>query len=94
MLTDPRPALAEQSSFVGYLLGLSALGRMVPALISGTDPRPADRPGEADDLVYLLLGLVRLGRGIEGLAPPGATAAQPRHDPMARPSPSDTRWLR
>ena len=31
MLTNPTPALAEQSSFIGYLLGLASLANAVHA---------------------------------------------------------------
>ncbi|MGV9798298.1 hypothetical protein ACWDTP_09580 [Mycobacterium sp. NPDC003449] len=107
MLTDPCPALAEQSSFVGYLLGLSALGRMVSAL---AEPHPGGPRGEPADLVYLLLGVVRVGREIDRLGttaaepPPTSTAAEapqtntaaepPQTSTPAEPRRTDTRWLR
>ena len=42
MLTDPRPALAEQNNFVGYLMGLAGLARVVHALVRTASP--ADTP--------------------------------------------------
>ncbi|MDH6198747.1 hypothetical protein M2272_005407 [Mycobacterium frederiksbergense] len=89
-LTDPRDALAEQSSFIGYLMGLANLGRMVRALAADAGP-PAQPPRAADDLVYLLLGVASLGTGVEKLA--GSVAAQ-RHQPAVASPPTLTRWLR
>jgi hypothetical protein len=92
MLTDPRPALAEQSSFVSYLVGLAGLARAVHALGADGHPR-AEAPREADDLVYLLLGVASVGEAIKRLAesawvqPPSTTAA-------ASPPSMNTRWLR
>ena len=61
-LTDPREALAEQSNFVGYLVGLAGLARMVHTLAADGDRR-ADPPRDADDFVHALLGLASLGDG-------------------------------
>ena len=48
MLIDPRPELAEQSSFIGYLLGLAGLASAVRALAADGHSQ-ADNPREADD---------------------------------------------
>jgi hypothetical protein len=88
MLTDPREALGEHSSFIGYLVGLAGLAQVVRALAA--DDRRADPLREADDLVHLLLGLASLGEAIERLAKP--VAAQ-QNRTAATPS-TDTRWLR
>ena len=40
-LIDPREALADQSNFIGYLLGLAGLGQVVHALAAEGDV-PAD----------------------------------------------------
>jgi hypothetical protein len=91
MLTDPREALAQQSSFVSYLVGLAGLARAVHALAGDGDHRAVDPPREADDFVHVLLGLASLGEAIERVAesvPPRAAGA-----PAAAPS-TNTRWLR
>ncbi len=92
MLTDPRQALAEQSSFVSYLVGLAGLARLVHALAADGNRR-ADPPREADDAVYLLLGLASTAEVIERLAdrPPVQTAAQ---GPPLLVSETNNRWLR
>jgi hypothetical protein len=92
MLTDPRPALAEQSSFISYLVGLASLAQVVHALAA--DPRRrADEPRAADDLVHVLLAIASLGGKIERLAE--ASRAQPPATAVAAPHPpTDTRWLR
>ena len=92
MLNDPRPALAEQSSFIGYLVGLAGLASAVRVLAadghSQTDP-----PREADDFGYLLLGVASLGDAINRLAESGR--AEPCEAPDAAPPPStNRRWLR
>jgi hypothetical protein len=92
MLTDPRPALAEQSSFIGYLLGLAGLARAVRVLAADGHSQ-ADTPREADDFGYLLLGIASVGGAIERLAE--SARAQPSETPDAAPPPStNTRWLR
>ncbi|MGW4095900.1 MULTISPECIES: hypothetical protein [unclassified Mycobacterium] len=86
-LSDPRAALAEQSSFIEYLVGLAAVSRAIHALAGdGTTPVP---PRPADDFVHALLGLASLGTAIERLAESatGQTAAAPPPD-------SPRRWLR
>jgi uncharacterized membrane protein HdeD (DUF308 family) len=92
MLTDPREALAEQSNFIGYLMGLAGVARVVHALAADSNHR-ADPPREADGLVYLLLAFASLGDKIERLAE--ADPDQPSRTTAAAPRPStDTRWLR
>lgn len=85
-LSDPRSALAEQSSFLGYLVGLAAVSRAIHALAGdGTASAP---PRAADDFVHALLGLASLGTAVERLAE--STPAQP-----VSVSPTDpaNRWL-
>ena len=91
-LTDPREALAEQSTFIGYLMGLASLGRVVRAMADDGD-RQTNTSSDADDLVHVLLGVASLGNAIERLAETAPAAAHPE----ATTSPSDsaiTRWLR
>lgn len=92
MLTDPQLALAEQSNFIGYLLGLAGAARAVRALAADSSCR-ADRPHEADDFVYLLTALAGLGEKIERLA---ESEREPRYETAegAPPRPTSTRWLR
>ena len=92
-LTDPREALAEQSTFIGYLMGLASLGQVVQALAADNDRR-ADTPCDADDFVHLLLGIAGLGAAIERLA---ETASGRKRICEADESATDsayTRWLR
>ena len=92
MLTDPRPALAEQSNFVGYLVGLAHLARAVHALACDGQPR-ADPRREADDFTHLLLGVASMGDAINRLAE--SEPAQPSGTTDAPASPAtNTRWLR
>jgi hypothetical protein len=89
-LTDPREALADQSNFIGYLLGLSGMARAVREL-AADDNRRADAPRDADDFVHALLGIASLGELIERLGE--STPAQP--NPIAEaPVSTMTRWLR
>jgi hypothetical protein len=91
MLTDPRDALAEQSSFVSYLVGLTGLARVVHALAEdGT--RRIDPPREPDDFVHLLLAFASLGEAIDRLAEP--VAAQDNPSAEATPPSTSIRWLR
>jgi hypothetical protein len=92
MLTDPRDALAEQSNFVSYLVGLAGLGRLVHALATDGDRRADPKPG-ADDFVHLLLGLASLGGAIERLAESAPAQQYPAAATPPRPS-SNVRWLR
>lgn len=90
-LTDPHPALAEQSSFVGYLLGLVGVARSVRTLAEYADPERTGALPEDDDMVYLLLGLTSLGDAVERLA----EKAQPqRNSPSSTTPQVTTRWLR
>ena len=77
-LTDPREALADQSSFISYLIGLAGLARVVHALAADGDRR-ADPSRDADDFVHVLLGLASLGDAIERLA----ESAPAQHHPAA-----------
>jgi hypothetical protein len=91
MLTDPRDALAEQSNFISYLVGLASLARAVHALAS--DGNGTGSPAQADDLVHLLLGVASVGDAIERLA---ESAMAPADSAAAAPSSASTtaRWLR
>ena len=92
MLNDPRPALAEQSSFIGYLLGLAGLASAVRVLAADGHSQ-ADTPREADDFSYLLLGVASVGDAINRLAE--SARAEPGEAPDATPPPSTCRrWLR
>lgn len=92
MLTDPRPALAEQSNFIGYLLGLAGVARVVHALAADDSGR-ADTPREADDFVHVLLAFASLGGKIERLAESARTEPSDTRA-EATPAPMSTRWLR
>lgn len=71
-LTDPRDALADESTFIGYLMGLAGVARLVLALAEA--PRRPENNGAADEFVDVLLGLASVGRMIEHLAAPAAAA--------------------
>jgi hypothetical protein len=90
-LSDPREALADQSDFIGYLVGLAGVARVVHSLATDGEGR-AGHPRAPDDFVHLLLGFASLGATIEGFA--NSAVAQP--NPSASPPPTDpsTRWLR
>ncbi len=66
-LTDPREALADNSDFIGYLVGLAALADMVRALASDTDHR-VEPVRDCDDFRYALLGLASIGAAVERMA--------------------------
>jgi hypothetical protein len=90
-LTDPREALADQSSFIGYLVGLAGVARVVHTLADGD--RRSETRRDADDFVHVLLGLASVGAAIERLA----NSAVALQNPTAEASPSTpptTRWLR
>jgi hypothetical protein len=91
-LTDPRDALADQSEFVGYLVGLAGVAQLVHTLAADGDGR-ARGPRESDDFVYVLLGLASIGAEIERLANSAMPQRNPTVDapPPATPTP---RWLR
>lgn len=86
-LTDPTAALADDCSFIGYLVGLASIGRVVHTLAGAPE---AVTPRAADDLVHLLLGLASLGAGIESLGQRTGAAARD----TARTAADTTRWLR
>lgn len=91
-LTDPRAALADQSDFIGYLLGLAGLARLVHTLAADGDGR-AGGARDPDDFVHTLLGFASLGAAVERLA--NTTAAQPNPTAEAPPRAAPaTRWLR
>ncbi|MGB9226449.1 hypothetical protein [Mycobacterium sp.] len=91
-LTDPRDALADQSNFIGYLLGLAGLARVVRTLAADGAPRSGPPP-DSDDFVHVLLGLASLGEAIERLA--NSALGQPAPTDEARaPASSKMRWLR
>ena len=91
-LIDPREALAEQSNFIGYLMGLVGLGQVMHALADDDNRRP-DTSCDADDFVHMLLGLASIGESIERLA---ETAAPQSHSATISPlsESTTTRWLR
>lgn len=86
-LTDPRAALADDCSFIGYLVGLASIGRVVHTLAGNSE---ADTPHRADDFVYLLLGLASVGAAIENMGQLPGTTAQP----TVHTATDSTRWLR
>ncbi|OBB98478.1 hypothetical protein [Mycobacterium sp. 852002-40037_SCH5390672] len=87
-LTDPREALADQSNFIGYLVGLAGVAQLVHTLAGGD--RRSDTSRGPDDFVHVLLGLASLGAAIERLANPTTAQWNPT-DPAVVPT---TRWLR
>jgi hypothetical protein len=91
-LTDPRDALADQSDFIGYLVGLAGLARVVHTLAADGDRR-AGGPRDSDDFVHVLLGFASIGATIERFA----NSAMAQQNPTAEAPPSaapTTRWLR
>jgi hypothetical protein len=91
-LTDPREALADQSNFIGYLIGLAGVARVVHTLAADGDRR-AGAPRDADDFVYLLIGLASIGAAIERLAYSAVTQPNPITEALPPAAPT-TRWLR
>ena len=92
-LTDPREALADQSDFIGYLVGLAGLSGLVHTLASDSRPNEARTRRESDDFVDVLVGLASLGAAIERLA--NSTTRQHNPVPVALPPAAPpTRWLR
>lgn len=87
-LTDPREALADQSNFIGYLVGLAGVARMVHALAG--DDRRSDTRRDPDDFVHVLLGLASLGAAIDRFATP----VMAQHVTTAPPVIPTTPWLR
>lgn len=90
-LTDPREALAEQSNFIGYLLGLAGLAEVVRTLATDTTITTGPTP-DADDFVHLLLGIAGVGAMIDRVAYPSDT--QRNSNPSGPPSAPFGRWLR
>ena len=88
-LTDPREALADQSNFIGYLVGLAGLGQTVRELAADGEGASGMRR-EPDDFVYVLLGLASVGAAVERLANPSAI----KPNPITEPSAPISRWLR
>jgi hypothetical protein len=91
-LTDPREALADQSDFIGYLVGLAGLAQVVHTLASDGNRR-AGGPRDPDDFVHVLLGFASIGAAIDRLA----NSAMAQRTPTAEAPPSaapSTRWLR
>lgn len=91
-LTDPREALADQSNFIGYLVGLAGLAQLVHTLAADGNGRSGS-PVDSDDFVHLLLGLASLGDSIEMIAEPGQAQRHPQSDPDP-PGWAARRWLR
>jgi hypothetical protein len=89
-LTDPREALADQSSFIDYLMGMVGLAQVVRALAASGAYDVGTRR-DTDDLVHVLLGLASLGEAIERLAELAAIQGKAETSPM--PATAE-RWLR
>jgi hypothetical protein len=91
-LTDPREALADQSDFIGYLVGLAGVGRVVETLAADGDRRTGSSR-DPDDFVHVLLGLASVGAAIERFS---NSALAQRNSPLQAPPPAaaPTRWLR
>ncbi len=90
-LTTPRDALAEQSSFIGYLVGLAGLAEVVHEMAGHSGGR-TEQSGVADELVHVLLGIASLGNAIRGLAE--AEVAQLNSATPRRDGATEARWLR
>lgn len=83
-LSDPRPALAERSSLISYVMGVAALVQLIDALALDSHRGSASPAG---DFVHLLLGVASLGKSIEQLVDLVPVACDP--------SPAvPRRWLR
>ncbi|MGA7053561.1 MAG: hypothetical protein WBZ37_20260 [Mycobacterium sp.] len=91
-LIDPCDAFAEQSSFIGYLVGLASVSRMVHALAADGDRRTGP-PRDADDLVHVLLGFAGLGDAVQRLVNSVATQPSPTAKAVTT-APSTARWVR
>jgi hypothetical protein len=95
-LTDPREALADQSDFIGYLVGLAGLARVVHTLAADSQFSEAGRSDPArdsDDFVHVLLGVASIGATIERFA----NSAMAQQNPTAQaptPAAPTRRWLR
>lgn len=89
MLLDPREALADQNSFIGYLLGVAGLADTVRTL-AADESRRNHAAEDVDDFVYALLGIASLGERINALV---EISSYPEHPTYAEP-PLPRRWLR
>jgi hypothetical protein len=89
-LTEPRDALADQSSLIDYLMGLAGLARVVRGLADDGVEATGSR-GTAGEFVDVLLGVARLGEAIELLA--GDSGANEATEAGSANSPN-VRWLR
>ena len=89
-LSDPREALADQSHFIDYLVGLAGIARTIRDLAVDGDRRAGD-PSDADDFVFALLGLASVGAAIERLTYPFAAQQNPITEAPGAPI---ARWLR
>jgi hypothetical protein len=95
-LTDPREALADQSDFIGYLVGLAGLAQVVHTLAADGDRRAGGPPRDPDDFVHVLLGFASIGAAVERFAN-SAKAPKAQQNPTAEAPPSAAptpRWLR
>lgn len=93
-LTDPREALADQSDFIGYLVGLAGLGQVVHTLAADSRSGDADLfdgHRNADDFVHVLLGLASIGAAIERFANSAMTQHNSTEETPADPT---VGWLR
>jgi hypothetical protein len=90
-LTDPREALADESSFIDYLMGLAGLARVVHTLAADGEGRSEPRRG-SDDFVHVLLGVASLGATIERLT--NSATAQENLTAEALAPGSARQWLR
>jgi len=90
-LTDPREALADQSDFISYLVGLAELGQVVHTLAAGGEDQ-GEHLRNPDDFVHVLLGLASIGAMIERFANSAVVQQVPSETPP--PKASTTRWLR
>lgn len=86
-VTEPAAALADDCSFIGYLVGLASIGQVVRTLARDSDGVTSPAAG---DFVYLLMGLASVGAGIESMAQLPDTIAQP----TVHKATDAQRWLR
>jgi hypothetical protein len=88
-LSDPRQSLADQSDFIGYLVGLAGLARIVHKLAEDGD-RACDPRLDPDDFVYALVGVASVGAAITQLANP----SKAQENSPSSATPPIMRWLR
>jgi len=91
-LTDPRESLADQSSFIDYLVGLAGLARMVHTLAADAEQH-SEPPRDSDAFVHVLLGIASLGDTIERLVEPALLQRNSTQEPAALAF-ATARWLR